>query len=114
MSPAKGLHLLIGRPAKLKGDVYASLFILGAVRSMKRDSHSGGIADNRNALLARLKLCHFVNVGSVHCDAFGRALLVLNPSARVTNKAARSSGEFGNVALTKVIDKLVKRVLRQL
>ena len=81
---------------------------------MKRDSHGGGIADNRNPLLARLKLLHVVNVGSVHRDAFGRALLVLNSSTLVANKAARSSGEFGNLTLAEVIDKLIKRVLRQL
>src|ERR1700686_2603888 len=107
MRPAKGLHLLIGRPAKLKGDVYAALPILGAVRSMKRDSHCGGIADNRNALLARLKLCHFVNVGSVHGYTFRRSLLVFDSSAGVANEAARSSGKLGNIALAKVIDKLV-------
>jgi len=81
MRPAEGLHLLVGTPAKLKRDVYAALPILCTVGSVKRDSHGGGIADNRNVLFARLKLCHFVNVGSVHGDAFGIALLVFDSSA---------------------------------
>src|SRR6266545_2977713 len=106
MRPAKGLHLLVCTPTKLKRDVYAALPVLGAVGGMKRDSHGGGIADNRNALRASLKLFHFVNVGSVHRDAFRRSFLVLNSSARVANQSARSSGKLGNVALAKVIDKL--------
>jgi hypothetical protein len=52
MRPAKGLHLLIRTPTKLKRDVYSPLFVLRAIGSMKRGSHRGGIADNRNALLA--------------------------------------------------------------
>src|SRR6202140_3889829 len=104
MRPAKGLHLLIGRPAKLKGDVYAALPILGAVRSMKRESPCGGITDNRHDLFPRLKLCHFVNVRCVHCAACRRSLFVFDSSARVGNEAARSSGKLGSIALAKVID----------
>src|SRR2546430_15659684 len=112
MRPAKGLHLLISTPTKLKRDVYSALPVLRAVGSMKRDSHCGGIADNRNALLARLKLCHFVNVGAVHSYTFGITLLVFDMPARITNQSSRSSGKLGNISLAKVIDKLVKRVLR--
>ena len=71
MRPSKRLHLLISTPTKLKGDVYAALPVLRSVRGMKRDSHGGGIADNRDPLFARLKLFHLVNIGSVHRDAFG-------------------------------------------
>ena len=114
MRPAKGLHLLIGTPTKLKGDVYAALFVLRAIGSVKRDSHSGGIADYRDALFAQLKLFHFMNVCSVHGYTFGIALFVFDSSVRVANQAARSSGKLGNVAFSKVIDQLIKRVLRQL
>ena len=78
MRPAKSLHLLISAPAKLKRDVYAALAVLGAIGSMKRNPHSGGIADYRYSLLPRLKLFHFVNVGAVHCYTFGIALLVFD------------------------------------
>jgi hypothetical protein len=62
-----------------------------------------------------LELFHFIDVGSVHSYAFGRSLLALNMSStRVTDKAARPAGEFGNVLLSEMIDQLIKRVLGKL
>jgi len=79
--PAKRLHLFVGTPTKLKRNVYAALPVLSAIGSMKRDSHSSGIADNRYSLRARLKLFHFVNVGSVHGYTFRGSFLVFDSSA---------------------------------
>src|SRR5262249_24969036 len=109
MGSAKGLRLLISTPTKFTRHRYTALRVLGSVGSMKRDTHRGGIADDSNALLAGLELIHFVNVRTVHSDAFGIALLVQHSSAaRIANEASRPSGKLGNVPLSRVIDKLVK------
>ena len=113
MCPAKGLHLLVGTPTKLKRDVDAALLVLRTIGSMQRDSGSGCVANDRAS--AGLKLFHFIDVSSVHCHAFWCSLLVLNmSSAQVTDKATRPAGEFGNILLSEVIDQLIKQVLGKL
>src|SRR5689334_12398767 len=94
--------------------MYSPLSILRTIGSMKRDSHRSRITDYRDSLLARLKLLHFVNVRTVHRDTFRRSLLVLHTSLRISNQAARSSGKLGDVSLSEMIHKLIKRILWQL
>ena len=111
---SKRLHLFVRTPTKLKCDMYSSLSILRTIGSMKRDSHRCRIADYGDSLFARLKLFHFVNVRAVHRDTFWRSLLVLHMSLRIYNQAACSSGKLRDISLSKMIDKLIKRILWQL
>ena len=112
--PSKGLHLFVGTPTKFKCYVYATLTVFLTIGSVKRYSGRGCVANDGDSLLAGLKLFHFVNVGAVHRYAFGIALLVFDMPARISDETARASSKLRNVALSKVIDKLIKRILRQL